>query len=420
MAARRSTAAAVATSRAAVGAAPTLGRSREMLSPILGSEALYQQAGWTSGSDDDGEGAGRFLDVDPANEGYSSTAHSPHSIELSPGDVDCVAAIGGGGGAANKRSRRGASTDGLGTARAAGGGASSIDEETKVAKRSANLVRREMAKLTDIGRSSKFGNGFSLMDLIRPVPQAEDVDFDRDQDDGDSGGDDPGHNDDARGGDDIPEEDDELVIPKSMREIYNLSNANRRTGKERSATSKLLRLPEDGSREVQAFKEDDVQGAEAVLASHGGLGGYFGASGGGGGGGKRQRTPPGKEGDVKLMIKMGWVKDEKDAESLAVVPGDLQPPEKEGRHNHGGQQQKKPNNAGGGGGGGGGGKGGGGGGGGGTFDYYPSMGVGVAGAFDPNAPMTKNPFFAGAAMSAASMLHGGESKGKSHKRNKKR
>jgi len=414
LAARRSTTA-VATSKPAVpGTAPTSSRSREMLSPILGSEALYQQAGWMSESDDDYEGAGKLLDVDAANKGYSSTPYSSHGIELSPGDVVPVAVIEGADEGTNKQSRRGASTDGLGTARAAGGGASSIDDEINVAKRSANFVQREMTKLTDIGRSSKFGNGFSLIDLIRPMPQLEGVDFDRDQDDGDSGGDDPGNHDDALGGENIPEED-EMVIPKSMREIYNLSNANRRTGK------KLLRLPEDGSQEVQAFMEDDVGVAEAIIASRGGLGGYFGTSGGGGGGGKRQRTPPGKEGDIKLMIKMGWVKDKKDAESLAVVPGDPQPPDKEGGNNHGGQQQKKSNNAGGGGGGGGkGGGGGGSGGAGGTFDYYSSMGAGVVGAFDPNAPMSKNPFFAGAAMNAASMLHGGESKGKSHKRNKKR
>jgi exosome complex exonuclease RRP6 len=411
--AARSSTMAVATSKPAVpGTAPTPSRSRKMLSPILGSEALYQQAGWMSESDDDCEGAGKLLDVDAANEGYSSTPYSSHGIELSPGDVVSVAAIEEGDEATNKQSRRGASTDGLGTARAAGVGASSIDEEMNVAKRSANFVQREMTKLTDIGRSSKFGNGFSLIDLIRPMPQPEDVDFDRDQDDGDSGGDDPGNNDDAPGGGSILEED-EMVIPKSMREIYNLSNANRRTGKEKSATSKLLRLPDDGSQEVQAFMEDDVRVAEEIIASRGGLGGYFGT-------GKRQWTPPGKEGDVKLMIKMGWVKDKKDAESLAVVPGDPQPPEKEGGNNHGGQQQKKSSNNGGGGGGGGKGGGGGGGGAGGTFDYYSSMGAGVVGAFDPNAPMSKNPFFAGAAMNAASMLHGGESKGKSHKRNKKR
>ncbi|KAL3821654.1 hypothetical protein ACHAXA_006074 [Cyclostephanos tholiformis] len=380
---------------------PTPSRSREMLSPILGRDALFQQAGWMSESDDDEEGR-NILDVDAANEGYSSTLYSSHSIELSPPslEVDSTVVVEKVGGT-NKPSSRGASTDGLGTARAAGGCAS-IDEEIKVAKRSANFVRKELTKLNELGTEAKFGRGFSLIDLIRPIPQAEDVFFDREEDDGDSVGDkEPANNDDASV-DDIPEED-EMVIPRSMREIYNLSNATRRTGKEKSI-SKLLQFPEHGTDEVQAFEEDDVEVAEAIIASRGGLAG----------GGKRQRTPPGKEGDIKLMIKMGWVKDRKDAESLAVVPGCPQPPEKEGRHH--GHQQKKPNTAGGGPGG----KGGGGGGSsGGKFDYYTSIGAGV-GAFDPNAPPSKNPFFAGAAMSAASMLHGSEARGKSHKRKKKR
>jgi ribonuclease D len=369
---------------------PTPSRNREMLSPILGSEALYEQAGWMSDSDDD-ERERNFLEVDAANEGYSSILCSSHSIVLSSPSLEVkstaiVEEVGG----TNKPLHRGASTDGLGTARAAVGSAS-IDEEIKVAKSSASFVRKELTKLNELGTTAKFVRGFSLIDLIRPIPQSEDVDFDRDQDDGDSAGDDKQVNDDASV-DDNPEED-EMVIPRSMREIYNLSNANRRTGKEISI-SKLLRLPEHGTEEVEAFKEDDVQVAEAIIASRGG--------------GKRQRTPPGKEGDIKLMIKMGWVKDKKDAESLAIVHGCPQPPEKEGRHH--GQQQKKPNTAGGGGAGG---KGGG------TFDYYSSMGAG-AGAFDPNAMPSKNPFFAGAAMSAASMLQGGEARGKSHKRNKKR
>ena len=109
------------------------------------------------------------------------------------------------------------------------------------------------------------------------------------------------------------------------------------------------------------------------------------------------------------MIKLGWVKDKNDAELLELVPGDPQPPEKEVRHH--GQQSKKPGSFGSGGG-----KGGNGGG---SFNYYSSMGVGV-GAFDPSAPPSKNPFFAGAATSASSMLHGGDSKGKPQKRNKKR
>ena len=91
------------------------------------------------------------------------------------------------------------------------------------------------------------------------------------------------------------------------------------------------------------------------------------------------------------MTKMGWVKDKKDAESLAVVAADLQQgaageSNKDGRGGGGGSghqgaqsHYKKPSGGGGGGGGGG---------------YYSTMGAGM-GAFDPNAAPSKNPFFGG-------------------------
>ncbi|KAL3764366.1 hypothetical protein ACHAWU_006004 [Discostella pseudostelligera] len=387
--------------------------NREMLSPILDSAALYQQAGWmtptpaganaTDASESEAdEGISKFLDVNAANQGYSSTQYTSHSIETAPPPLVNVPVAIDENDRIKERSSRGASTDGLGTTLAASGDASSQDDVT-TAQRSATLIKKEMTKLTRTGTEVRFGNGFTLIDLLRPMSQSEYVDYDRDQDnDGPEGDEKPSNIDDTSG--DNPEED-EMTIPKSMREIYNLSNANRRTGKEK-ASLKLLRLPGDNTKSNQPMKEDDIQEAEAILASRGGPGGYFGSSGTS----KRPRSAPGKEGDIKLMIKMGWVKDKKDAESLAVVPGEQQQPtEKDNRHNHGSQHQKKSNA--------GGGKGGGGASGG-SFDYYSSMGSGV-GAFDPNAAPAKNPFFAGAAMSAVSMLHG-ESKGKSNKRNKKR
>ena len=162
--------------------------------------------------------------------------------------------------------------------------------------------------------------------------------------------------------------------------------------------SKPLEFPDDDN-DIQMVKEDFVSGAEAVIASRGGPGGYFGSSST-----KRQRTvASGKEGDIKLMTKMGWVKDKKDAESLAVVPNDTQAAEKDKNSN--GSHYKKPSASGGRGSGGGG-----------SFEYNYA---GNQPLFDPAAAPSKNPFFAGAATGAASMLHG-ESKGKSQKRNKKR
>ncbi|KAL7444519.1 hypothetical protein ACHAXH_008378 [Discostella pseudostelligera] len=386
--------------------------NREMLSPILDSAALYQQAGWmtptpagantadASESEAD-EGTSKFLDVNAANQGYSSTQYTSHSIETAPSPPVNVPVAIDENDRTKERSSRGSSTDGLGTTLATSGNASTQDDVT-TAQRSATLIKKEMTKLTRTGTEVRFGNGFTLIDLLRPMSQSEYVDYDRDQDnDGPEGYDKSSNIDDVS--EDNPEEV-EMTIPKSMREIYNLSNANRRTVKEK-ASLKLVQLPGDNTKSNQPMKEDDIQEAEAILASRGGPGGYFGNSGAS----KRPRSAPGKEGDIKLMIKMGWVKDKKDAESLAVVPGEQQQPtEKDNRNNHGSQHQKKSSV--------GGGKGGGAGGG--SFDYYSSMGSGV-GAFDPNAAPVKNPFFAGAAMSAVSMLQG-ESKGKSNKRNKKR
>ena len=382
--------------------------NREMLSPILDSAALYQQAGWMTptpagvnavdaSESETEEGIRKFLDVNSANQGYSSTQYTSHSIETAPLTIVSSAIEDNTG--KTERSSRGASTDGLGTALAESG-TESIHDDMSTAQRSANFIKKEMTQLTKRGTEVRFGNGFTLIELLRPLPQSEFDEYDRDQDNDCPEEDDRSATIDGTSGG-IPEED-EMTIPKSMREIYNLSNANRRTGKEK-ASSKLSQIPSDMTTNTQPMKEDDVQEAEAILASRGGPGGYFGSSGTS----KRQRSAPGKEGDIKLMIKMGWVKDKKDAESLAVIPGEQQPADKDNRHNHGSQHNKKPIV--------GGGKGGGGGG---SFDYYSTLGAGV-GAFDPNAAPVKNPFFAGAAMSAASMLHG-ESKGKSNKRNKKR
>ena len=112
-----------------------------MLSPILGSEALYQQAGWmtptlTAGNDythgtsesDNDKGIRQFLDVNVANQSYTSL-YTSHSIEMGP------LAVGEKGDGTNKQPSRGVFADGLGTVRAAGASAS-IDGEIKVAQHS--------------------------------------------------------------------------------------------------------------------------------------------------------------------------------------------------------------------------------------------------------------------------------------------
>ncbi|KAL3796884.1 hypothetical protein HJC23_008837 [Cyclotella cryptica] len=353
-------------------------RNREMLSPILGSDVLYQKAGWmtpssevnvTSESEED-ESKRRFLEVNNANQGYESSHFSSHCLDLSPQIID-----------PNDETMKEDKPAGF----------NATAEDLRKGRRNARLIQNEMAKALALSGKSKFGNGFNLMEYIRP-------NFREIQNEDTSGN-----------GEDITPNSydntdvDDMVIPKSMNEIYNLSNANRRrTNKEKSP--KALETKENASN-IQQFKEDDINGAEAVLASRGGPGGYFGEN-------KRQRTdtmPPGKEGDVELMIKMGWVKDKEDAESLAATPNatsDQGEPEQKLTSKKTGGNTKRPQE-------------GGRGGSGVIYDYYSTVGTGI-GAYDPNAPPVNNPFFVGAATSAASLFTGEHKNPKSGKRNKKR
>jgi len=325
--------------------------------------------------------------------------------------------------------------DGLGTARAAvgdnAGDVGALQEEFRTAQQSASLIRRDIVRATATGADGAFAHGFSLIDLIRPVPLPVSTDPEQESDK------DCTTDRDASVPEPVVEEGGEnydTAVPKSMHEIYGLSNANRRrTGKQghRAGAQPPLKFP-DGidPNNVPVMAEDSVEGADAVIASRGsaGSGGYFGNSGTGSS--KRARTAPGKEGDIKLLVKMGWVKDKADAESLSVVASDLQQQQQGGAGEANTKDGIKGSGGGNGGGGGhhgqssqfkkttsGGGRGNGGGGGTGGWpvDYYTGIG-----AFDPNAAPSKNPFFAGAATGAASMRDAKQQQGKSHKKNKKR
>jgi exosome complex exonuclease RRP6 len=340
-------------------------RNREMLSPILGSDALYKQAGWLSESEDD-QSTRKSLDVNTANRGYASSHYLSHSIEMSPPALDNESAA----------NRRGITSDGFGTSL---NSATSVHEDRRIANNSASLIR---SKLTDSGDGGQ--SRFSLMDFIRPLPTTTDDTALEDQD----------NNDDNDGSTEhgattaIDEED--VTVPKSMREIYNLSNANRRQhNKDKEKGSKDKIQFEGGNVSAKKMKEDDIKGAESCITSRG----YF----------KKQKTgtggsgTPGKEGDVKLMMKMGWVTSKKDAESLAILPKQEDTDDKDKGTSSQKRSGKDSNR-------------------GGTF-YMSNIG-----AFDPNSLPSKNPFFAGAATSAASMLDNqASSKGNKsgNRRNKK-
>jgi hypothetical protein len=173
-----------------------------------------------------------------------------------------------------------------------------------------------------------------------------------------------------------------------MSEVYSLSNANRR----RANKDKSPKTSEknDGFK-AQTFPEDDIDEAERILASRG----YFGDS-------KRQRPNsilPGKEGDVELMIKMGWIKDKEEAEALAET-ANVNPDQGDIEQKKSSDKVGKASGA--------------------VNDYYATMGAGIP-VFDPNAAPSNNPFFQGAAVGAASLFTGEKQKNyKSGKRNKKR
>mmetsp|Transcript_18143 Transcript_18143/g.29727 ORF Transcript_18143/g.29727 Transcript_18143/m.29727 type:complete len:988 (+) Transcript_18143:46-3009(+) len=322
------------------------GRNREMLSPILGSDALYKQAGWLSESEDD-QATRKILDVNAANRGYASSRYLSHSIEMSPPALENDSGA----------TRRGITSDGFGTSLNSD---TSVREDMRVANSSTSLIQSKLMGSGEGGQSR-----FSLMDFIRPFPPSEDTAFE-DQDNDDDNDSSAAHIE-----TNIVEEED-VSVPKSMREIYNLSNANRRQhNKDKEKGTKDQIEFQDGNLSAKKMKEDDIKAAESCIASRG----YF----------KKQKTgtggsgTPGKEGDIKLMMKMGWVTSKKDAESLATLPKQDDTDDKDKGASSQKRSGKESNR-------------------GGTF-YMSNIG-----AFDPNSLPSKNPFFAGAATSAASML----------------
>ena len=80
----------------------------------------------SSVSDDD-EGIRQFLDINIANQGYSSTRYSSHSIEMSRPAIEEETGV------IKNQSSRGSFVDGLGSARVVDESSASIDEQMKVA-----------------------------------------------------------------------------------------------------------------------------------------------------------------------------------------------------------------------------------------------------------------------------------------------
>jgi len=168
-------------------------------------------------------------------------------------------------------------------------------------------------------------------------------------------------------------------IPKSMSDIYAISNRNRR--KKKSGEAEAGESEEEGG---APKAKDEVARAEAVLAKVGGEGGYFG------GDRKKQKKGEGED-ELEMMKDIGWVKDGEE-EGLRMEGGeegsgmDVEGEEKSGKGRRRGRHKRVGE---------------------GLAVRSSSVGVGavgtgfsygdsdVVGAF--NGSVASNPFFAGSA-----------------------
>ena len=311
---------------------------RGLLSPVLGTEDLYKEAGWMTPSvlhesvhesteDEDPHDADgkpkNLLMVDKSNQQYQTRAgFSSHSLASS--------------------SFREKTASGIG---AASGLSDEVEAAAERAQRAASNVRTAMG-------------GTNLLGLISPS-----ADIEEDDDDDREEVEDDKENEDS---------ETEFEIPRSMREIYKVSNRNRR--------NKNIASPESlGLDTSQASKTDaaTMAEAEAVLRARGTA--YFDLSR------KRQKhddeeidQQASQEDDIAFMQQIGWVKDAEEAEALKPRPradsedfdGDEEKPEKD---------SVRP------------------------FDYST---VGNIGVYDPTAPPAANPFFTGAAVAGSGFDQG--------------
>ena len=354
--------------------------SRSLMSPVLGTEALYREAGWisptqmdgdedmveeiiTSATDNDSETEGenkgkskkkpsRCLTVHEANLKFQSRQYSVHSMQLGSDTVSTDNSI------PSKGDGKGELIDGFGPARVAHVSSEEMEDAMEVAKNSAAAIRTAQENCDIIGLIS------SPADL-------------RDTEDGNSNlvGNDEGE-DQEKG---KTNEQEEFVIPRSMREIYQISNRNRRNKKSSSP------LPQEQNEEE--LKE--LERAEAILKSRSSAGKKYidlipNSP-------KRQRTkstgaaslsssedPAGhdsgsltREDDIALMQEVGWIESKEEIDSMMKQRDDNDRDDDESTED-GAKRGETPK----------------------SFDYSS---IGPIGAFNPTP--SANPFFSGAALS---------------------
>jgi len=329
-----------------------------VLSPVMGTEALYKQAGWTTplggSAREEDESRRRFMrrlveeqEVEPiasteeeedsdvvvddgrapstsstnskprnllavnrANKDYKAQQSTSHSMGMGK-DANTAESPSG-----QSRAR---TVDGMGAARAAREHSQSpvpglsVEDEAKMSQQNAAAIRSGLSKKEE---------------LLGLISQSTDPDED-DLDEEDTpqrvaapaiGG---GANEDDYDGE--GDNDEEFVIPRSMREIYKISNRNRRNKKATSPTPDRLAMP---SSEVEM---EHLAAAENLIKERGLDGkGYFDSSLSP----KRQRTKstgtehddssgPGsrensfnREDDAAFMQEIGWINSRDEVDHL--------------------------------------------------------------------------------------------------------
>jgi exosome complex exonuclease RRP6 len=342
-------------------------RRTGVLSPVLGTEALYKEAGWitpsgqreedevrralirrlveeqefqpmTSTTEEevdsdavDASGApmmpsrpSKFLAVNHANKDYRTQPTSGHSLGMGRDAAD-------GNNPASPGKPRARVVDGTGVARAAREHSHSpvphltVEDEVKSAQQTAALIRSSI--------SQKEG----MLGLISPPDDEEDLDAEEEAPRRTAGSSPEGDVDgiDRDLGAASGELEEEFVIPRSMREIYKISNRNRRNKKVASPTLDRPTFPTSDA------ELDHLAKAEQLLRERGLDGrGYFDDANRGvsPGGSKRQRTKsaggeqdgvaPGstetasREEDVLFMQEIGWVKNKEEADRLLLGQDD--------------------------------------------------------------------------------------------------
>lgn len=282
---------------------------RGMMSPVLGTEALYKQAGWmtpqevvsvASSTAENEEKDGdlgkpkRLLSVHASNSQFHAKQVSAHSLDLSSGE-----------------SGRGRTADGMATVRAAGESSSpprpatNVDDVVKAARQSSAQISSSVLPKDAIPR---------VLGVLAHATVSNEMD-DEDEEEGQEDGDD-----DAK----VEAEEEDFVIPRSIREIYKISNRNRRNKKAFSPT------PERGVTPTSDEKEELAR-AEAILKERDAEVGYLFDQGSSGspkrlrtkstGGSEGSPAPdggaaPSKEEDLAFMREVGWVQPHESNESI--------------------------------------------------------------------------------------------------------